>query len=104
MRMPHSSRHAPRAVWLAACLAFCAAPLPAQEKVIARPPAAAGAPGQPPPNAGQPAQPGQPGQPTAPPAVSITNIEDKQFQGPQVELKDGKLAVKSEPPQTVALD
>src|SRR5262245_56439555 len=101
MRMPQSSRHAPRAVCVSVCLAFCAAPLAAQEKVITLPPAAAGAPGQPPPNAGQPAQPGQP---AAPPAVSVTNIEDKQFQGPQVELKDGKLAVKSEPPQTVALD
>ena len=34
----------------------------------------------------------------------MTNIEDKQFPGPQLEFQDGKLTVKSDPPQTVALD
>ncbi|MGE5192801.1 MAG: NPCBM/NEW2 domain-containing protein [Deltaproteobacteria bacterium] len=90
-------------ICLAICLTFLAEPLSAQVKAVAQP-AGTAVKGQPPPNAGRPAQPGQPGQPAPPPAVSVTNIEDKQFHGPQVELKEGKLAVKSDPPQTVALD
>jgi hypothetical protein len=59
---------------------------------------------------GRPNQPGAaPGQPNAqqpPPAqpVTVTNIEDKQFAGPDANLQDGKLTVKSEPPQAVPLD
>jgi hypothetical protein len=67
-------------------------------------PAQPGAPNQP----GVPSQPGNPGgqpgaqQPAQP--VTVTNIEDKQFQGPAADFVDGKLTVKSEPPQTVAMD
>jgi hypothetical protein len=92
------------AIILASCLILLTPPLWAQPKVIAQPGVVVqGQPGQPA-QPGQPGQPGQPAQPAPPPAVSVTNIEDKQFQGPQVELTDGKLALKSDPPQTVALD
>ncbi len=36
--------------------------------------------------------------------VTVTNIDDKQFQAPEADFKDGRLTVKSEPPQTVSLD
>jgi hypothetical protein len=78
--------------------------LSAQEKVIAQPAAAGAARAQAPPNAAGNPPAGAPGQPTPPPAVSVTTIEDKQHQAAQAELKEGKLTVKSEPPQTVSLD
>lgn len=77
---------------------------------VAKPAAAAAAPVSAPAQSGQPGQPGKPGQPgqagqaAPPPPVSVTNIEDKQFGAPQLELKEGKLTVKSETPQTVPLD
>jgi len=68
----------------------------------------ASVPGQAPPN--QPGTPpgipagGAPGQPAAGPSVAVTTIEDKQYQAPQAEFKEGKLTIKSEPPQSVALN
>lgn len=59
----------------------------------------------------QPAVPGQPGNPGGQPAaqqpaqpVVVTNIEDKQFQGAEATFAEGKLTVKSDPPQTVGMD
>ncbi len=78
----------------------------AQVKVVAQPAAAPqGAPQKPAggnPPGGAPA--GAPGQPAAAPPISVTTIEDKQFQAAQVEFADAKLTVKSDPPQTVSLD
>ncbi len=84
---------------LAAALSVCSARA-ASAQVVAAPVASpAGAPNQP------GAAPGQPNaqQPAAQP-VTVTNIEDKQFAGPEAALQDGKLALKSDPPQTVPLD
>lgn len=39
-----------------------------------------------------------------PNAVSVTNIEDKEFKAAQAELQDAKLIVKSDPPQAVPLN
>ena len=36
--------------------------------------------------------------------MTVTTIEDKQFQAKDAEFKDGKLTVKSDPPQSVAMD
>lgn len=65
----------------------------------AQPPA--GAPGQP----GKPAE-GAPGQPAATPpvAVTATTIEDKEFKAAQAEFQEGKLVIKSDPPQSIALN
>jgi hypothetical protein len=96
-----------RIACIAICLA-CAQPLRAQDEVVevgespaaavAQPPAVANPQGQPQPPAG-----GAPGNPAAA-SVAVTNIEDKQFQAPDVEFKEGKLTVKSDPPQSVALN
>lgn len=40
----------------------------------------------------------------ATPAFTVTTIEDKQFLAKDAEFKDGKIALKSEPPQTVAME
>lgn len=67
------------------------------------------------PVAAQPATPGTPANPAAagaagtppagpPPAITVTNIEDKEFKAAQLEFQDGKLTVKSDPPATVALN
>lgn len=60
---------------------------------------------------GAPAQ-GQPGQPganaaggkPAGPLVTVTTIEDKQYSAKEAEFAEGKITVKSEPPQTVAME
>jgi hypothetical protein len=83
---------------------FVCAPKPSLAQVVAAPEeavqAAPGNPNQPGQQAGQPANPGQtPAQP-----VSVTNIEDKQFQAAEATFQDGKLTVKSDPPQSVPLD
>ena len=85
------------------------AQVPAPPAAVAAPqkPAAANPAGNPPgnPQGGAPGQQGgAPGQPAAPPTISVTTIEDKQFQAPQAEFKEGKLTVKSDPPQSVSLD
>lgn len=50
----------------------------------------------------------QPGkqQPAAPaaPLVTVTTIEDKQYQAKEAEFAEGKITVKSDPPQSVAMD
>lgn len=43
----------------------------------------------------------QPAQNPPPPAITVTTIDDKDFPGPQFELAEGKLVVKSDPPQSV---
>ncbi len=99
-----------------ACFLICFAfltPLAAQEEepddegAIVETPGAAVPVQLPPGAAGKPGA-GAPGQPPAapPPALpfAVTNIEDKQFQAKEMEFKEGKLTVKSDPPQTVALD
>ena len=58
------------------------------------------------PNQGVPQQ-GAPNQPAAQPTaplVTITTIEDKQYQAKDAEFKDGKITIKSDPPQSVALE
>jgi len=38
------------------------------------------------------------------PLVTVTTIEDKQFSAKEAEFKDDKVTIKSDPPQTVAMD
>jgi hypothetical protein len=94
--------------WIAICL-FSTTSLHAQEVVEVEEPAAVVVEGQPPatpPTAvpGNPPPGGAPGNPAAAPGVTVTSIEDKQFQAPEAEFKEGKLTVKSDPPQSVALN
>lgn len=51
-------------------------------------------------------QPGNPGnqQPAAPPTNVATTIEDKEFKAKDVELADGKLTIKADPPQSIPLN
>lgn len=42
--------------------------------------------------------------PAGAPSISVTTIEDKQYQAKDAEFKEGKLTVKSEPPQSVAME
>ncbi len=63
-------------------------------------------------NLGQPGQPGNPAATPAqgaaanptPPSIAVTTIEDKQFQAKEAEFKEGKLTIKSEPPQSVSME
>jgi hypothetical protein len=36
--------------------------------------------------------------------ITVTNIEDKEFKAPQAEFQEGKITVKSDPPQSVTLN
>ncbi|WP_010584948.1 NPCBM/NEW2 domain-containing protein [Schlesneria paludicola] len=47
---------------------------------------------------------GNAGAKPSPPAFTATTIEDKQYQGKDAEFKDGQLTIKSDPPQTVAME
>ncbi len=93
--------------FFAICLGSSQA-LRAQEDEPAEEPAAVvegQPPSTPPANpAGNPQPGGAPGNPAPAPGVTVTNIEDKQFQAPEAEFKEGKLTVKSDPPQSVALN
>ena len=51
---------------------------------------------------GKPAE--QAGQKPTGPMVTVTTIEDKQYQAKEAEFKDGKLTIKSEPPRTVVME
>ena len=55
---------------------------------------------------GQPAQGGANAAGAKPtgPLVTVTTIEDKQYSAKEAEFADGKITVKSEPPQTVAME
>ena len=54
-------------------------------------------------NPGQPNQPNQANQKPGGPLVTVTTIEDKQYSAKEAEFKEGKITVKSEPPQSVAM-
>jgi len=89
--------------WLCACCAFLlwSTPTLFAQNPVQRPKRAG--------NAGNPAaaQGGQPNQANAKPTgplVTATTIEDKQYSAKEAEFKDEKLTIKSDPPQTVAMD
>src|SRR3954452_18059441 len=84
--------------WIVVSLGLASA-VHAQVAIRVAAPAQPGAPNQPGAPGGQPGAQPQPAQP-----VTVTTIEDKQFQGPAANFADGKLTVKSEPPQTVAMN
>lgn len=82
---------------------LCAGPIrPVFAQAVALP--AGVAPATKPATSNQPGNPGQPADKNASQPVTVITIEDQQYQGPEATFAEGKLTVKSDPPQTVAMD